>query len=117
MNKKGYETAVLLAAGAVLGQIIAVLLEMSFTVLSFIPVILVIAVLGGVSLRAAARHKGLTNSSVKTRITTGVWIILVWELLRRRSVWPVDILKFSLLLIVLLILVRIVQKTWEESND
>jgi len=65
MNKKGYETAVLLAAGAVLGQIIAVLLEMSFTVLSFI---------------------------------------------------PVDILKFTLLLVVLLLLVRIVQKTWEESN-
>lgn len=114
MDKKFYETALLLAAGAALGQTILILIEMSFRILSFLPVIVVVAVLGVFSLRKIAGYQSLVNSSVKTRLTTGVWILLVWDVLRRRTFAYVDVFKFLLLFAVLYFFYRMLRKRWEE---
>jgi hypothetical protein len=113
MDKKYYETALLLAAGAVLGQILALLLEMSFSIWSFIPIALVIVLLGGISLRKIADARSMINSGGKVKIMTGIWIFLVWELFRVRFFWIVDLLKFIILFIVLCFFFRMVHKGWE----
>ncbi len=114
MDKKYYETALVLAAGVVLGQVVAILLEMAFSIWSFVPIALAILLLGFLSLRRIADAKGLINASVKTRIATGVWTFLVWELFRRRFIWIVDVAKFIILFAVLYILYRILRRRWEE---
>lgn len=113
MDKNHYETALLLAAGAVLGQIVTILADMSFSVWSFLPMIVVVCLLGAVTVRTIAQKKGLVTTGVKTRLATGVWISVVWELFRRRIIWPVDILKYILLFVVLYIFFKVVQRTWE----
>lgn len=116
MDKGYYETALLLAAGAVLGQIISILLEISFSIWSFVPMSIVIIFLGSVSLRNIAKNESLVTAGVRTRVATGVWIYLVWELFRIRVIWLVDILKFALLVVVLFFLYKIVHKRWEEDH-
>jgi len=113
MDKNYYETALLLASGAVLGQILTILIDMSFSVLSFVPMIVLVCLLGVVSVRTVSQKKGLVKTSVKTRLVTGVWVSLVWELFRRRIIWPLDILKYVMLFVVLYALFKVVQRTWE----
>ncbi len=112
MDKNDYETGLLLASGAALGQVIAILIEMSFSLWSFVPTLFLIGLFGYTSLRAVARNKGLVTTGVKTRLTTGVWVFFVWDLCRRRFIWPIDLLKFMLLAVVLYLLYRVVRKIW-----
>jgi membrane protein DedA with SNARE-associated domain len=114
MNKNHYETALLLGSGAALGQVIAILIEMSASIWSFIPLAGLILLFGYISLKNIADRKSLIHSGVKTRILTGVWTFFVWDLFRRRFLWPVDILKFVLLVLVLYFLYRVVRRRWEE---
>ncbi|MBU7018040.1 MAG: hypothetical protein HXS44_11070 [Theionarchaea archaeon] len=114
MDKKHYETALLLAAGMVLGQILALFFEVSYSIWSFIPILLMVGLFGGISLRTVSRNKSLTSSGATTRILTGVWIFLVWELVRMRLTWLVDIPKFVILTVIFLFFYRIVKKKWEE---
>lgn len=114
MDKKHYETALLLAAGMVLGQILALFLEVSYSIWSFIPILLLVGLFGSISLRTVSRNRGLLNSGVKTRTLMGVWIFLVWELVRMRLTWLVDIPKFVTLAVILFFFYRIVKKKWEE---
>jgi len=98
MDRHHYETALLLASGAVLGQLVIILAEIAFSVWSFIPMIGLTLLLGAVSLRAISRNKGLITAGVNSRLITGLWIFLVWDLLRRRILWLPDVLKCGMLL-------------------
>ena len=114
MEKRQYETALLLTAGVLLGEVIAILLALSFSVWSFIPILLVILLLGIISLWKIAHNKSLVKSSARIRLTTGIWVFLVWELMRRRFFWPFDLLKVVLLFVVVYVFYRIVRRAWEE---
>lgn len=113
MDKNCYETGLLLASGAALGQVILILVEMTFSLWSFVPTLFLIGLFGYTSLKALARNKGLVTTGVRTRLTTGAWMFFVWDLCRRRFIWPIDILKFILLFVVLYLLYRVVKRTWE----
>jgi hypothetical protein len=114
MDKEHYKTALLLAAGAALGQILCILIDVSFSIWGFLPMILLVFLLGALSLRSIARNKGLVTAGVRTRVATGVWIFLVWELLNRRIIWLVDMFKVALLFVVLFSLAAILERRWEE---
>jgi hypothetical protein len=116
MDKEHYETALLLTAGAVLGQVISIALAMSWSIWSFVPMSFLVILLGGLSLRSIALQKSLVKTRARTRVITGVWMYIVWELFRLRVVWLIDGAKFSLLFIVLFVLYSIVQKTWEADH-
>jgi membrane protein DedA with SNARE-associated domain len=116
MEKNHYETALLLASGAALGQVTAILTEMSASIWSFIPITVLIFLFGYISLKKISDRKSLVHSGVKTRLVTGIWIFLVWDLFRRRFLWPIDILKFLLLVLVLYFLYRVVKRRWEEQH-
>ena len=114
MDKEHYKMVLLLAAGAALGQGLCILIDVSFSIWGFLPMILLVLVLGVLSLRSIARNKGLVTAGVRTRVATGVWIFLVWELLTRRMIWLVDIFKVALLFVVLFGLAAVLERRWEE---
>ncbi len=114
MNNLHYETALLLAVGAALGQVLIILMDMSFSVWSFLPVLIFIILLGSVSVRNIAKSGGLTRTGAVIRISTGMWMFLVWELFRRRFIWVLDIFKFFILAVVLCFFYLLIRGKWRE---
>lgn len=114
MDNLHYETVLLLAAGAALGQVLIILMDMSFSLWSFLPVLIFVILLGSVSVRNIAKGGGLTRTGTVTRILTGVWMFLVWELFRRRFIWVLDIFKFFILAVVLCFFYLLVKRKWRE---
>ena len=114
MNRLHYETGILLASGAVIGQIIVILVEMSFSIWSFLPLGVLVMLLGYISLKKIGAHKGLITASDTTKVVTGIVIFVIWDLFRKRFFWPVDIMKFLVLLGMLYFLFRVLKRTWRE---
>ena len=106
-NRSWIVITIFISSGFALGQALAVIIESAMTFLSFLGLAVVMFIIGRISLnRLAVEINNGSYLSNRTLLLSGIWPSLVWELMRRRFLFVIDIPKFLILFGLLYLLAR-----------